>query len=436
MNDEEEKPMLDALAAKPVPSRHDDARPPGQVRLSHRSPARDGAVVLGGSLLFVAGPGCADEGIGNPCTPEQEYNPDFLGFDEKEVNVESKSFQCRTRLCLVNHFRGRVSCPVRTGRRAANGARRRARPRCSTFPGTSTTTDRRASATGSDDATSFVDHAQEVARPAAVHRSRRRQGRLLLVPLRRHQRPAPERPDLLRLPRRLPVRASRHLDRSGQRRPHRLVLHQGRTRSTIRRRRARRATATRTTRRASATERAAALEVCRRASAVVVEHRASVACSRFVRNFGARAGRRGESDVKRIARIGATPRSSPQRASSPTGFRILWRNVRIGPLEIDLVAKKDDLVDHRRGALARPERVRRPLASITWTEATMLLRAARGLWRGRSEEDARRSARAHRRHRDDAIADGPRVEWIEGAITGRRCSARSRSTRHPSKLPG
>jgi len=69
------------------------------------------AIVVGGTLLFVAGPGCADEGIGDPCTPEQEYNADFLGFDEKEVNVESKSFQCRTRLCLVNHFRGRVSCP-------------------------------------------------------------------------------------------------------------------------------------------------------------------------------------------------------------------------------------------------------------------------------------------------------------------------------------
>jgi hypothetical protein len=73
-------------------------------------------IVLGGTLLFVAGPGCADEGIGDPCTPEQEFNADFLGFDEKEVNVESKSFQCRTRLCLVNHFRGRVSCPY--GQRA------------------------------------------------------------------------------------------------------------------------------------------------------------------------------------------------------------------------------------------------------------------------------------------------------------------------------
>src|SRR5262249_24991672 len=55
--------------------------------------------------------GCKATGDGDPCTPEQEYDPAFNGFDEQEVNVESKSFQCQTRLCLVNHFRGRVTCP-------------------------------------------------------------------------------------------------------------------------------------------------------------------------------------------------------------------------------------------------------------------------------------------------------------------------------------
>jgi hypothetical protein len=67
------------------------------------------AILLGAGLL-VASPGCGDQGVGDPCTPEQEFDPAFNGFDEKEVNVESKSFQCRTRVCLVNHFRGRVSC--------------------------------------------------------------------------------------------------------------------------------------------------------------------------------------------------------------------------------------------------------------------------------------------------------------------------------------
>ena len=67
-------------------------------------------VFLVGTAFLLAIPACKDEGVGDPCTPEQEYDPSFLGFSEKEVNVESKSFQCRTRICLVNHFRGRASC--------------------------------------------------------------------------------------------------------------------------------------------------------------------------------------------------------------------------------------------------------------------------------------------------------------------------------------
>ena len=68
------------------------------------------AAVAGiGSPLLATG--CKATGVGDPCTPEQEYDPTFNGFDEQEVNVESKSFQCQTRLCLVNHFRGRVSGP-------------------------------------------------------------------------------------------------------------------------------------------------------------------------------------------------------------------------------------------------------------------------------------------------------------------------------------
>jgi hypothetical protein len=69
-------------------------------------------VALAASFLVtvVSGTGCASTGIGDPCVPEQEYVPTFRGFSEQEVSVESKSFQCQTRLCLVNHFRGRVSC--------------------------------------------------------------------------------------------------------------------------------------------------------------------------------------------------------------------------------------------------------------------------------------------------------------------------------------
>jgi hypothetical protein len=68
-------------------------------------------IVVGAFLYVIAGSGCAQGGVGDPCTPEQEYDVCFPGFDQQEVNVESKSFQCLTRLCLVNHFQGRVSCP-------------------------------------------------------------------------------------------------------------------------------------------------------------------------------------------------------------------------------------------------------------------------------------------------------------------------------------
>lgn len=55
---------------------------------------------------------CQSGGVGDPCVPEDEQNPAFPGFDPAEENIESRSFQCETRICLVNHFQGRVSCPL------------------------------------------------------------------------------------------------------------------------------------------------------------------------------------------------------------------------------------------------------------------------------------------------------------------------------------
>ena len=63
------------------------------------------------AITAVSAQGCKASGVGDPCIPEKEFDPSFTGFDPGEVNVESKSFQCLTRLCLVNHFRGRVTCP-------------------------------------------------------------------------------------------------------------------------------------------------------------------------------------------------------------------------------------------------------------------------------------------------------------------------------------
>lgn len=64
------------------------------------------------SWVFLLFPGCGGPaGIGDPCVPEDEYDPKFSGFAVTEVSTESRSFQCQSRLCLVNHFQGRVSCP-------------------------------------------------------------------------------------------------------------------------------------------------------------------------------------------------------------------------------------------------------------------------------------------------------------------------------------
>lgn len=69
------------------------------------------AIVAGALTVGLLGTGCQSGGVGDPCTPEDEYRTDFPGYSETEVNVESRSFQCETRLCLVHNFRGRVSCP-------------------------------------------------------------------------------------------------------------------------------------------------------------------------------------------------------------------------------------------------------------------------------------------------------------------------------------
>lgn len=60
---------------------------------------------------------CQSGGIGDPCIPEDEYNPAFGGFKVTEENIESRSFQCETRICLVNHFQGRVTCPFGQAKR-------------------------------------------------------------------------------------------------------------------------------------------------------------------------------------------------------------------------------------------------------------------------------------------------------------------------------
>jgi hypothetical protein len=69
-------------------------------------------IAVGAFVAVVAGSGCSNSGgVGDPCIPDQEYDTCFPGFDIRDVDTETKSFQCQTRVCLVNHFQGRVSCP-------------------------------------------------------------------------------------------------------------------------------------------------------------------------------------------------------------------------------------------------------------------------------------------------------------------------------------
>lgn len=68
--------------------------------------------VLGVAAIGLLPTACSSAGVGDPCIPEDEYKPGFAGFTVSEEFIESRSFQCETRVCLVNYFQGRVSCPL------------------------------------------------------------------------------------------------------------------------------------------------------------------------------------------------------------------------------------------------------------------------------------------------------------------------------------
>jgi hypothetical protein len=68
--------------------------------------------LVGVGLLGALPLACGGGGVGDPCIPEDEYDAQFPGFTLSLENIESRSFQCQTRICLVNHFEGRVSCPL------------------------------------------------------------------------------------------------------------------------------------------------------------------------------------------------------------------------------------------------------------------------------------------------------------------------------------
>lgn len=70
--------------------------------------------LVSASMVLVFGAlalACKAGGVGDPCIPNDEFSADYSGATESGAQIEDRSFQCETRVCLVKHFRGRVSCP-------------------------------------------------------------------------------------------------------------------------------------------------------------------------------------------------------------------------------------------------------------------------------------------------------------------------------------
>jgi hypothetical protein len=63
-------------------------------------------LILGGSAAA-----CKAGGVGDPCIPNDEFAVNYEGAKVTEVQIEDRSFQCETRVCLVKNFQGRVTCP-------------------------------------------------------------------------------------------------------------------------------------------------------------------------------------------------------------------------------------------------------------------------------------------------------------------------------------
>ena len=61
-------------------------------------------------------------GVGNRCTPSDERQVYFSGFEVTEAVVDVPADDCETNLCLINHFQGRTSCPYGQTEAAASSS--------------------------------------------------------------------------------------------------------------------------------------------------------------------------------------------------------------------------------------------------------------------------------------------------------------------------
>jgi putative endonuclease len=100
------------------------------------------------------------------------------------------------------------------------------------------------------------------------------------------------------------------------------------------------------------------------------------------------------------------------------GYTLLGRNVRVGKLEVDIVARKGDVVCICEVRLRRASAYATPFASLDARKQERLLRAAEALW-----SQSLRDLPGEPRLRIDVagVTESPaglRVDYIEGALTG------------------
>lgn len=50
--------------------------------------------------------------MGDPCVPEDEYDPGFSGFSADGEVVHTGVWDCPARVCVVDRFQGRKTCPL------------------------------------------------------------------------------------------------------------------------------------------------------------------------------------------------------------------------------------------------------------------------------------------------------------------------------------
>ena len=134
---------------------------------------------------------------------------------------------------------------------------------------------------------------------------------------------------------------------------------------------------------------------------------------------GARARPPSDSARARLASLhGREAEAAAADKLRANGFQILWQNLRIGALELDLVAKRGDLIVVVEVRARGPGSYEKPLASISRTKRRTLLRGMRALWKGRLSKmpevkRVRIDVAAVPRDAEGAMT----IEWIAGAFT-------------------